>query len=689
MNKKIIIYILGFLLISQSLIAQEDFRKTAPKPGVAPRIELGKAKQFTLKNGLKVIIVENHKLPRIAIQVFVDVPPFMEGDAAGYASIAGQLLSKGTKTRTKAQIDEEVDFVGATLSTSSSGVIGAALTKHQDKLLEMISDVLLNPTFPEEEFDKIKKQTLSGLAQSKDNPNAIAANVQTVLRYGKNHPYGEIQTEESIENITLDKCRSFYESNFKPNISYLIVTGDVSAKKFKKQAKQYFGKWKSGKVVKQNYLKPEKPKGASVAFVDKAGAVQSVIAVTYPVDLHPASPDVLKAQVMNTILGGYFSSRLNANLREDKGYTYGATSGLSQDQLVGNFTASASVRNAVTDSSLTQFIFEMNKMREQEVSDEELEMVKNYLTGSFARSLENPGTVARFTLNVARYNLPSNYYATYLERLSLVSKKDILEMARKYITPDNAYLLVVGNKDNVADKLRNFAATGEVKFYDVYGNPVKVIEEAVPTDLTAEQVINNYLNALAPPSELAKINNVKIEMATEVQGMTIETTLQHKAPNKLLMVNKMMGNEVQRMVFDGEKGFQVQMGQTIPLQDNEHQDMIVDGQLFPERKYKENGVKVSLSGMDIVNGKKAYKVLVTYPSGTKKTHFFDVESFLKIKEIETEGAATVTNDIGDYKKVNGVMFPHSVTITGAAPFPLKMITKSIIVNGEMKDEIFK
>jgi zinc protease len=689
--KKIVFFnfILCFLLMAQSATSQEDFRKTAPKPGPAPRIELGKAEQFTLKNGLKVIVVENHKLPRVSFQVFVDVPPFMEGDLTGYSSIAGQLLNKGTTTRTKSQIDEAIDFIGASLSSSSSGVSGSCLTKHKDKLLTIMSDVLLNPVFPQEEFDKIKKQTISGLAANKDDPNVIAANVAMVMRNGKNHPYGEVESEKTIEKITVDKCKEFYTTYFKPNISYLIVTGDITAKEVKQLAPKYFGNWKQGEVAKKNFPTPQRPQTTQVDFVDKSGAVQSVINVTYPVDLKPGAPDAVKASVMNNLLGGYFGSRLMSNLREDKAYTYGARSALSDDPVIGYFNANASVRNEVTDSAVVQFLYELNRLRTSEIPDSELEMVKNVMTGGFARSLERPETVARFALNTARYNLPADYYNTYLERLSKVTKADITEMAKKYITPDNAHILVVGNKDEVAEKLVQFSPEKKVNYFDVYGNPVVQSGLEIPAGVTAETVLADYIAALGDANSLASIKNVKISMSTTIQGMTMETTMYHQEPSKLSMVNSMMGNVVQQSVFDGEKGVNIQMGQKAPMEGNDLEDMKVDAHLFPERFYKKLGVKAELKGIEMIDGKKAYKLVAEYPSGNKKTQYFDAETSLKIREIEQKGETTITNDLGDYKVVNGVKFPHSLTVTGAAPFPLKMETVGLEVNGTFEASMFK
>ncbi|MGB1121293.1 MAG: M16 family metallopeptidase, partial [Saprospiraceae bacterium] len=189
-------------------------RSKMPKPGPAPKIQMGTYESFTLDNGLECIVVKNNKLPRVSFQYTLNIDPIMEKDKAGMQDMAGQMLSRGTKNRSKEKIDEEVDFIGATLNTYSTGIYASSLTKHSDKILELMADVLLNPTFPEEELEKVRTQTLSGLASAKNDPSAISGNVANVLRYGKTHPYGEIATEETVKNITPEDLKSYYYGNF-------------------------------------------------------------------------------------------------------------------------------------------------------------------------------------------------------------------------------------------------------------------------------------------------------------------------------------------------------------------------------------------------------------------------------------------------------------------------------------------
>lgn len=673
--------------------AQEDFRQSAPKAGPAPKIEIGEYKQFELENGLKVIVVENHKLPRVSYQIFVDVPPLKEGEYAGAADMAGQLLKTGTKSKSKAEIDEAVDFIGASLSTSASGVVGSSLTRHKDKILELMADVLFNPVFPQEEFDKLKTQTLSNLASSKDDPNAIAGNVAQVLRYGKDHPYGELTTEATVENITVEQCKTFYNTYFKPNISYLVIVGDTSPEEAKKDAEKYFSKWEKGEVADPELGQPGKPGEVKVDFVNKPGAVQSVINVTYPVELKVSDDNYLAALVTNTILGGYFRSRLNANLREDKGYTYGVGSTLSPSLEVGYFNAGGSVRNEVTDSAIVEFLYEMKRLQEEKVPQDELNLVKNYRTGALARALEQPTTIAQFALNTIRYNLPKDYYATYLERLNAVTPEDVMAIAKKYITPDNAHILVVGNKGEVAEKLKQFDTDGEIDYYDYYGRKVEVSATQMDADMTAAKVIDKYLEAIGGKEKLMAVKDLSMKMNTSVQGMSLETTMQQKAPNKFSMKVMMNGMAMQEQKYDGENGMAGQMGQTQKLEGEQLESMKRQATMFPELNYADTSYTLTLKGIENIDGTDAYEVELETSNGEKSTEFYAVDSGLKIRTVQVvEGGgqtATIINDIGDYKEVEGILFPHTLTVTGAAPIPLKNEVISIEVNKGIDDSVFK
>lgn len=670
--------------------AVTDFRAQAPAAGEARKIEIGDYESFVLDNGLRVIVVENHKIPRVSYQLFIDRGPVQEGELAGLSSLAGSLLSRGTTTRTKAQIDEEVDFVGGSVSSSAQGGFASGLTRHSETVLSVFADVMLNPSFPEEEFEKLKFQTISGLQSQKDSPDAISANVSGAMVYGKDHPYGEITTEQTVTNTTVDDCRNYYRKYFVPNNTYLVVVGDITTAKAKKQAETYFGKWARGEAQKQTFPVPAAPEKTQVHFVDKAGAVQSVVNITYPVDLHPASPDVIPSRVMNTILGSGFSGRLFRNLREDKAYTYGAYSSLNTDEVVGRFSASASVRNVVTDSAVTEFLYELNTIRNEEVTDSELELAKNFIAGNFARSLESPETVASFALNTFRYNLPQDYYATYLERLQKVTKADVLAMARKYVRPDKAHIVVVGNQDEVSQKLGVFdQMDGKVDYYDIYANK-KPDAPAAEITVSGKDVVAAYIKAIGGEATVRAVTSLVMESTMNVPGMgEMTVSTKQMAPNKLSMTMGMTGMTLMRQVFDGEKGYAEQMGQRQMIEGDDLNRMKNEAMIFEELEYFNDAYTLEVKGVDEIRGEQAYRVVVNGPGGAS-THYFSVASGLKLRSVklDPQSGDTATTDYGDYREVNGVKVPHTSTITGMAPFPLEMKATLVEVNAAIDPSVF-
>lgn len=689
MKNKILITLL-FAVLSFGTYAQLD-RSKKPEPGPAPEINLGDFETFTLKNGLKVFVVENHKLPRVAFSLIIDRDPILEGDKAGYVGIAGQMLRNGTTHKEKAELDEAIDFIGASLSTSSSGVYAASLKKHVDKLVALMADVVLNPSFPEDEFEKIKKQTLSNLAAEKEDADAIAANVSHVLTFGKAHPYGELVTEETVKNISLQDLEEYYHTYFKPNIAYLAVVGDINRKEAKKLVKKYFGEWERGEVPAHEYAVPSPPEKTTVAIVDRPQSVQSVIEITYPVPLKPGDVNVIKSMVMNQILGGSFSSRLNMNLREEHGYTYGVTSSLSSDEYIGSFSASTSVRNEVTDSAVTELLYELREIKKSNVKDDELQNVQNYLTGSFARSLERPQTVANFALNTERYNLPADYYANYLKNIAKVKVSDVQEMATKFITPERAHIIIVGKASEISDDLKAF---GEVRYYDMYGNEVSPPEVSeIPEGLTGREVLENYFKALGGKENLEEIKDVRITSTALAMGQEVKITVAKKSPGKSLMLISSQGNEMQKEIINGDRVAVFQMGTSVPMDEESTEEARITADLIPELHYKDKGISTKLTGMERIDGKDTYVLEVTLPSGKISTHYYATDTGLKIRETQTmetpQGKVALSTDLLDYREVQGIKFPHTILIPiPGMPQKLRAEVDTIELNAGLPDEMF-
>jgi predicted Zn-dependent peptidase len=703
--KNKIISIIAALIISLPLAAQVKKAKTTkqvappvvkevldrsirPQAGPAPVIKIGDYQSFELANGLKVFVVENHKIPRLAYSLVLDTDPVFEGDMAGYTAFAGELMRTGTTNRTKDQIDEQVDMLGASLNTSANGIYANCLTRHNEALLNIMSDVLLNASFKAEELEKIRTQMLSSLEASNSDPKAISRRVNSVLVYGSNHPYGESESEESVKKVTLEKCTEYYKTFFKPNVAYLAIVGDITLDQAKPLVEKYFGSWQRGDVPKANYATPKAPAKTTVVIVDRPTAVQSNINVSYPVDLKPGSTDDLKVKLTNSILGGG-TFRLFSNLREKHGWTYGAYSSLQSDKLIGQFNASAEVRNPVTDSSFTEILAEMTRLRTEPVPEDELNMVRNAMMGNFGRSLESPSTVANFAINTARYNLPKDYYSTYLTRLAALTAADVQLTAQKYIRPDNSYLLVVGKAEEIAPKLKKFAKSGEVLYYDIDGkqyDPNKKLKPA-PAGITADMVINNYINAIGGAKKLKKIKDATINAGATMQGMPISLDLYYKAPDKMLMQVGSGAMVFAKQVYNAGKGVSSSpmSGESKAIEGDELGGMKEAAMIFPEMYYKSLGYTFELLGIEEQKDQKQYyKVVVNKGGDRKDTEYYDVLTSLKIR---SEGKQGVT-EFSDYKAVDGVLFPYGMT-QNMGPQTISFTVSAIKLNSKLKDEFFE
>jgi zinc protease len=669
-------------------------RSIRPGAGEAKEVTIGNYEEYTLQsgNGMKVFVIENHKLPTLSYSLSLDVDPIVEGKKAGYTSLVGPLLEAGTKTKTKEQLDEQVDFMGANIGANSTGVYASGLSKYKEEMMSILADVTLNPVFPKAEFDKLIKQSLTGLEASAEEPDAIAANIKALTVYGNGHPYGEFETEKSVKNITLDDCKNYYKKYFTPNTAILTIVGDITLDEAKVMVEKNFGAWKSGETVKDKFYTVKQPTSPQVTVVNKNGAVQSNIALANVASLKLGDADYAAVKVLNNIFGSGFSGRLFQNLREDKEYTYGAYGGVSSDKLIGEFSASAKVRNEVTDSAVEQFLYEINTIRNENVGTEELQNAKNYIAGTFAQALESPRTLASFASNIERYNLSKDYFKGYLKRINDVTAEDVKRVANKYMTPSNIHIIVVGDAAEVGPKLARF---GTLTYLNKDGEKIdapKVVE--VNADMTTEKVLANYIAALGGKAKLTGVKTIKTEMAAEMQGMAMTMTQNQMAPNKSAMAMNAMGMTLMEQKFDGTKASIKQQGQSQPVPEEMVKEMAITSYLFPELIYTEKGVKTNLKGIKTIKDNPAYEVEITMPSGDKSLTYYDVKSGLKVRETSSEegpeGPVSSSTDFEDYKEFSGVKFPQTITFPLGGGMTLKAEVKTIEINAATFDAtVFK
>lgn len=678
-----ILSLLVIFLVSIATNAQID-RSKMPKPGPDPVVKLGTPKTFTLKNGLKVIMVVNNKLPRASANLTIDNKPYFEGEISGVSGMMGSLLGRGTSNISKDDFNEKVDFLGANVSFSRSGAFASSLKKYFPEILGLMADGVMNSKFTQEEFDKEVQITLDGLKSDEKNVTSAARRVENVLTYGKNHPFGEFTSKESVEKITLQDVKNNYTTYYKPNNAYLVIEGDINPKKIKKLVKSLFSDWKKGEIPGYTMPETESVAATEINFVNMDNAVQSEIAVINNIDLTLGDKDYYAALIANNILGGGGTARLFMNLREDKGYTYGSYSRLSQNRYAGTFRASASVRNVVTDSSVVEIQKEINKIRYQKVTAEELANSKEEYIGGFVMDVQKPRTVANFALNIARYNLPKDFYENYIKNIKAVTLDDVQNAAIKYFTGDKAKIVITGKGIDVLKNLEK--GDYVIKYFDKYGNPTEkpAMTMPIPDGMTAATVVDKYMEAIGGKDKVMAVKTIMTVSNATIQGTPLLMTNKAAAPNKSLMTIAVMGNVMQKIIFDGEKGYQEARGQKKDMTGEELAKAKNENALFSDLNYASG----KLLRIEPIEGKNT----VVLKSGDKEI-FYDMTSGLKVKEVQTvktpDGKEVkVPTTFADYKAVKGIMIPHWVGLK-SGPMTLDFKVKEIKINEGVSDEDFK
>ncbi|MBM3185509.1 MAG: insulinase family protein [Bacteroidetes bacterium] len=689
--------ILSSIILFTGFVQAQLDRSVMPSPAPQKENDLKESEVFTTANGITVILSENHKIPKVSFDLSMGSDSRMEGTKAGLSEMSGSLIMSGTNNRSKDQLDKEIDYIGASLSADKNSMFLSCLTKHVDKGLSLMSDVLINANFPQSEFDRIKKQNENALMSAKSDANTMAQNAVVKVNF-PNHPYSDVMTEATLNNITREDVVNYFKTSFTPKGSYLVVVGDITRQQTEELLNKYFGSWSGEGALENRFDAGNFSKGNRVVFVKKPGAVQSVVYVTFPVKIMQGDKNQLPLTVLNNIFGGGgFGTRLMQNLREDKAYTYGCYSSLNIQDDGAWLSAGGNFRNAVTDSAVTQILSEFEKITTEFVKDEELNLTKSTMNGKFAISLENPQTIARFALNIIKNKLPKDYYRNYLQRLESVNKQDVLDMAQQYFTSKNCNIVVVGNEE-IIDKLKKFDSDGKIELFDAFGNEVKEMKKA---DISKEQLIDNYIYAVTQTKskkELSKkLKKIKsYERVTDLSSAKIPIPLKMSdywmAPETEAQKMEGQGMVFQKSFYDGKSGFtyNMQAGKK-EMTSQEMASKKKSSGLFPEMNYAKNGTNYDLIGVENQNGIDFY-VVKTVEDSSESYDYFNKTTFLKEKSvsIRKQGDETIesTNVLGDYKDVGGILFPHSMSMSfGEMTFSGKV--SKMVVNEKIDLKDFK
>jgi len=457
-------------------LSQVERLNRAPVNKEILRVKLPRPRQTKLANGLTVLVLEQHKLPTVAFSLWIKTGALADPkDLPGLAKSTAQMLREGTTHRTSAQLATEIDTIGASLNasadfgSSTSTVNASGLVTSADRILDLMSDVVLNPAFPADEFAKYQKRQLAELEQQRSEPSFLGRERFFRDLY-RDFPAAEVSaTPESMKALTAEKLQEFHDRSYVPNNAILGVVGDVQYEQIVSLIAKYFGGWKNQPVAPPALGPLPPPPPTRIALVDRPGSVQTnILAGDYAV--RRADPDYVPLTVMNRILGGGPSARLFLNLRENKGYTYGAYSFFTADIYPGPWTASTEVRNAVTDGSMHELMYEFRRIREEKVPESELDEARRSIVARFALSLEQPSGLLNSWMTVNYYKLPEDYWDRYPEEVSKVTPEAVQRAATKYVDLNHLQFVCVGDGKQIQDVLKKY---GPVEVYNTDGKRVE------------------------------------------------------------------------------------------------------------------------------------------------------------------------------------------------------------------------
>ena len=681
--KKLIIVALSVVLIQQAFAQVKVDRSKRPAAGPAPVVTIKDPVIFTLPNGMTVLVVENHKLPKVSATFNIDAGPVLEGKKAGLLEIMGQMLGEGTTNMTKDKFDEAVDIIGANVNLYSAGGSASALTRYFDKAFTLMADGLKNPSFPAASFDKLKSLTITGLKTNEKSAPAVAARVNKALSFGKQTALGEFTTEESVKGLTLNDVKEAYKNYITPSRSYLTFVGDITPEAAKALATKAFGNWTGKKLTLPAIPLVENPGKTEIDFVDIPTAVQGELNIGNLVNNPMNNKDYHALLVANQILGGGAESKLFMNLREKHGFTYGSYSRIGSGRFQSLFNANAAVRTDKVDSAAEEMIHELLNMRDGKITREELDVAKAIYNGSFALGMENPARTATYATNILINNLPKDFYKTYLQKINAVTVADIQRVAKQYLNESNSRIVIVGNAEKILPKIMRLGYP--VKKYDRYAEPViekpadKKINETVKTtdNISAAEIVESYLKAIGGKEEIKKISTISAVIGLEMMGRTFEGTEKKMNPNMQAMELKMGAMTVMKSVFDGKSGFQQQGPKKKDLTEKEVKEAMDEKGVIPQLYYITSAdYKTDYLGTGKVGDEDTYRLKVVMPSGRTSIQEYAIKTGLLIKEettaIQGDTEMPVIIEYSNYKKTGALLLPTEITRNvGGQEIPLK------------------
>lgn len=643
-----------------NIYAQSPDRSKKPEPLTAKEFIFPPYSEHVLKNGLKVFIIENHNQPVVSMQLLIPGGTSMD-TKIGTAEMVASLLTKGTKTRKALDIATTIDGVGSAIyanaSTDYTMLSVSGLKKHWDVISDLFKDVLLNPSFPVDELDKLKQQEIASIQYDKSQPSTLASNIARKAVFGDGHPYAYENTEKSVMDIDIKAIKDYYAKFYLPNHSTIAVVGDVDSKKILDQLEKLFADWKKGKVPQINLPKPE-PKPLGVYFIHRPASEQSTVVVTN-LGLPVAHKEYEYLQLAANVIGSGFSGRLFRTLREKYSYTYSPWGYLTTSKFITRFACGADVKQDKTDSSIAVILEQIKLLGTEGPTNEELDRLKRYLIGQYNMSLEKANVVASIVQTADFYGKPIEEVKDYPNRLNSISNDIVEYAADNYLRNSKSYIVVVGDP-SIRSSLEKF---GKVFDFNLDLEPISGADAKLEKiSLSPEELIKKHRDALGADA-IDKISSIRAVAKSQmnISGQILEGDVvqETKLPAKLF-ISMDMKMFKQDIWFDGVNGGVVSNGSPSDFSAEQLEKIKFEANLFNTTKLLSLGYKVDVKGKlanEIV-------VLVTSPSGKETTYYFDANSFLisKYESLEDgpEGPTPLTVKFDNWISIDGVKLPGRI-----------------------------
>ncbi|MFI5264260.1 MAG: insulinase family protein [Candidatus Kapaibacterium sp.] len=669
--KKLSLFLFIIFFVAANSFAQTDHTKK-PAPGPVPKSAFPPFSETKLKNGLRVVIVENHKQPLVFFRMLVLSGNAQDHKSVGAASAVATLLEKGTTTRSAADIAKKLDYYGAEVGAGASvddiNVFISCMKKDMGEVLPIYADVIKNPIFPKEEFDKYSSRTISGLIRAKQSPGELGRKMGRILTYG-DHPYGEIITEESIKKLDPEILKAWHKENFCAENAIIAVVGDVTEKEIVPMLEKQFGDWQKGAKVQTTYPPLDDTRGMTISLVNRPSSVQSTIRLQ-SLGLSATNKNFDKASLLMSIFAGNgvigFQNRLFQNIREKHGYTYTPGGALTTSLDRGIMVAVAEVRNAVTDSALDQMLIEYRRLSSEQVPKAELDFAKGLITGKYLMDLANPQLTSAKALSILEYGLPKDYYSTYATRMSGYSSEDLQDAGQKVFPPGDLNIIVVGDATQVKAKLERF---GRVNVYDLDLKPVKYIAEVVkPGAMTLDQVLELMYKGMNKPA-LEKLKSRQIE-GEKVLSLTgdvhkAKMTTIEEAPNKKYEKADFGAPIIMEARNDGQHIFQYYPGGNGVVNPNEKEELA--STIFNDALHlRDPGNSVTLMGTTETPGGEAYVLDIMFGGIAHRKWYVNTKTGYITRKSEISGEESMTTDYSDFQTVDGIPYPFKEESHGAS-----------------------